>query len=113
MNKELIKGSTITLILNTLEKQPMYGYGMIKEIESKSNGVFLFKEGTLYPILHDLEKNKLIESFWDSENGRRRKYYKITKKGLRELRSRESEWELFSRTMSQVLGDQLVKVNSF
>lgn len=104
LNKELIKGSTITLILNTLEKQPMYGYGMIKEIESKSNGVFIFKEGTLYPILHYLEKNKLIESFWDSENGRRRKYYKITKKGLRELRSRESEWELFSRTMSQVLG---------
>ena len=67
LNKELIKGSTVTLILNTLKKEPMYGYGMIKEIENKSGGVFLFKEGTLYPILHDLEKNKFIESFWDSE----------------------------------------------
>ncbi|MFQ7118695.1 MAG: PadR family transcriptional regulator [Intestinibacter sp.] len=50
MNKELIKGSTITLILNELSKEPMYGYKIIKEIEEKSNGVFIFKEGTLYPI---------------------------------------------------------------
>ena len=76
LNKELIKGSTITLILNELSKEPMYGYKMIKEIEGKSNGVFIFKEGTLYPILHDLEKKKLIESYWEVENGRRRKYYK-------------------------------------
>ena len=106
LNKELIKGSTVTLILNALKKEPMYGYGMIKEIENKSGGVFLFNEGTLYPILHDLEKNKFIESFWDSENGRRRKYYKITKKGLTELSNRENEWEVFSKTMNLVLGGQ-------
>lgn len=104
INKELIKGSTITVILNALKKQPLYGYGMIKEIENKSQGVFLFKEGTLYPILHDLEKNKLIDSFWDVENGRRRKYYKITKKGLKELDKREKEWKIFSKTMDVVLG---------
>lgn len=106
MNKELIKGSTVTLILNTLKKEPTYGYEMIKEIENKSGGLFLFKEGTLYPILHDLEKNKLIESFWESENSRRRKYYKITKKGLTELKKRENEWEVFSKTMNLVLGGQ-------
>ncbi|WP_343348850.1 PadR family transcriptional regulator [Terrisporobacter petrolearius] len=106
LNKELIKGSTVTLILNTLKKEPTYGYGMIKEIENKSGGIFLFKEGTLYPILHDLEKNKLIESFWQSENGRRRKYYRITKKGLTELKKRENDWEVFSKTMNLVLGGQ-------
>ena len=106
LNKELIKRSTVTLILNSLKKEPMYGYGMIKEIENKSNGVFLFKEGTLYPILHDLEKNKFIESFWDTENGRRRKYYRITKKGLTELNKREDEWQIFSKTMNLVLGGQ-------
>lgn len=106
LNKELIKGSTVTLILNSLKEDPLYGYGMIKEIENKSGGVFIFKEGTLYPILHDLEKNKLIESFWDSENGRRRKYYKITQKGLTELNKRENEWEVFSNTMNLVLGGQ-------
>ena len=63
LNKELIKGSTVTLILNALKKEPMYGYGMIKEIENKSGGVFLFKEGTLYPILHDLEKKNLLSPF--------------------------------------------------
>lgn len=104
MDKELIKGSTVTLILNTLKKEPIYGYGMIKAIESKSNGVFLFKEGTLYPILHDLERKELIESFWDIENGRRRKYYRITSRGLKELDSREKEWRLFSRTMDAILG---------
>lgn len=106
LNKELIKGSTVTLILNALKKEPMYGYGMIKEIENKSGGVFLFKEGTLYPILHDLEKNKFIESFWSSENGRRRKYYKVTKKGLAELSKRKNEWNVFSKTMNLVLGEQ-------
>ncbi|WP_334290661.1 PadR family transcriptional regulator [Intestinibacter bartlettii] len=103
LNKELIKGSTITLILNELSKEPMYGYKMIKEIEGKSNGVFIFKEGTLYPILHDLEKKKLIESYWEVENRRRRKYYKITKKGIKELKVREEEWQLFSKTMGLVL----------
>lgn len=104
INKELIKGSTVTIILNALKKEPLYGYGMIKEIENKSNGVFLFKEGTLYPILHDLEKNGFIESFWHVENGRRRKYYKITTKGLKELKLRENEWKAFSKTMDFVLG---------
>jgi DNA-binding PadR family transcriptional regulator len=104
INKELIKGSTITIILNALKKEPLYGYGMIKEIENKSNGMFLFKEGTLYPILHDLEKNNFIESFWHIENSRRRKYYKITTKGLKELKLRENEWKLFSKTMDFVLG---------
>ena len=98
LNKELIKGSTITLILNELSKEPMYGYKMIKEIEGKSNGVFIFKEGTLY-----LEKKKLIESYWEVENGRRRKYYKITKRGIKELNVREEEWQLFSKTMGLVL----------
>ena len=104
MNKELIKGSTVTLILNTLRQEPLYGYGLIKAIENKSNGVFLFKEGTLYPILHNLEKEELVESFWQEENGRRRKYYRITKKGLKTLKEKENEWRLFSRTMDTVLG---------
>lgn len=101
-----MKGSTVTLILGALKNEPMYGYGMIKEIENKSNGVFLFKEGTLYPLLHELEKSKLIESFWNVENGRRRKYYKITKKGLLELKDRKDEWVIFSKTMNLVLGGQ-------
>lgn len=104
MNKELIKGSTITLILNTLQQEPLYGYALIKAIENKSNGLFLFKEGTLYPILHDLEQKELVEAFWLEENQRRRKYYRITPKGLNELKKRETEWHTFKLTMDAVLG---------
>ena len=52
---------------------------------------------------NDLEKKKFIESYWEVENGRRRKYYKITKKGVKELEVREQEWQLFSKTMGVVL----------
>jgi len=79
-------------------------YVYFKGFSSKSNGVFIFKEGTLYPILHDLEKNNFIESFWHIESSRRRKYYKITTKGLKELTLRENEWKIFSKTMDFVLG---------
>ena len=104
MNKELIKGSTITLILNLLEDEEMYGYGIIKALEEKSEGVFCFKEGTLYPVLHDLEKKGFVESYWEkSEGSRRRKYYKIKKKGLTELSKRKTEWDVFSSTMNDVL----------
>lgn len=104
MDKSLIKGSTITLVLSTLRHKPLYGYAIIKAIECKSSGVFVFKEGTLYPILHTLEKEGAIESFWEEESGRRRKYYQITKKGLKELDKRSEEWKLFSQTVNQVLG---------
>ena len=105
MNKGLIKGSTITLILNELSKEPMYGYKIIKEIEGKSNGVFIFKEGTLYPILHDLEKKKFIESYWEVENGRRRKYYKITIEGIENLNRLKKEWNEFVFAVNTFLND--------
>lgn len=105
MNSELIKGSTITLILKLLSEEAMYGYGLIKALEEKSQGIFLFKEGTLYPILHDLEKKDLIMSYWEAIEGqRKRKYYKITDKGIKELSSRKKEWEVFSNTMNNLLG---------
>lgn len=104
INKELIKGSTVTLILNTLKKEPMYGYGMIKAIEERSNGIFSFKEGTLYPILHDLEEKDLVESYWEQQEQRRRKYYRITEKGLKELDKKQTEWHIFSKAMNLALG---------
>lgn len=57
INKELQKGSNITIILKLLENKSMYGYELIKVIELKSNTLFKFKEGTLYPILHSLEQD--------------------------------------------------------
>lgn len=105
INKELLKGSTTILILSILNRKDMYGYEMIKEIEDRSKGVFSFKEGTLYPILHGLEHENFIESYWDSGEGkRRRKYYRITESGKEILGEKEKEWKLFSNTVNEVLG---------
>lgn len=104
INKELLKGSTTILILSLLKRKPMYGYEIIKEIELKSSGVFNFKEGTLYPILHTLESNEMVESFWsEGESARKRKYYKITDKGNKQLREKEDEWKLFTNTVNTIL----------
>ncbi|WP_092923242.1 PadR family transcriptional regulator [Romboutsia hominis] len=103
INKELLKGSTVILILSLLKRKEMYGYEIIKELEVRSSGLFNFKEGTLYPILHTLEKNELVSSFWsEGENSRKRKYYKITKKGNNQLREKSDEWKLFSSTVNKI-----------
>lgn len=104
INKELLKGSTSMLILTLLKKKPMYGYEIIKDMELKSNGIFNFKEGTLYPILHNLEGGDLVRSFWsEGENLRKRKYYELTKKGNDALKEKQEEWELFSSTVNKVI----------
>ena len=104
VSKELVKGSTPILVLSLLRRKAMYGYEIIKEIEIKSSGVFNFKEGTLYPILHGFEDNEMVESFWmEGENSRKRKYYKITDKGMKFLREREEEWQVFSTTVSKII----------
>ncbi|MBN6189266.1 helix-turn-helix transcriptional regulator [Aneurinibacillus sp. BA2021] len=106
VNKELVKGSTVILILTLLSEKAMYGYEMSKAIEAKSNGVFAFKEGTLYPILHSLEAEGAIEAYWsEADSGRKRKYYQITKKGTSLLKEKKEEWIMFRRAMTQVLGE--------
>ncbi|MPW24202.1 PadR family transcriptional regulator [Alkalibaculum sp. M08DMB] len=106
LNQELTKGSSLILILKMLEKEPMYGYQMIKTIDQKSNNLFQWKEGSLYPILISMEKRELIKSYW-KEDKRRRKYYEITKKGLMEIRKLEKEWIIFSNSMNSLLGGTL------
>jgi PadR family transcriptional regulator, regulatory protein PadR len=109
IDKELIKGSTTTLVLSLLNNRPMYGYEIIKVIELKSNGVFSFKEGTLYPILHALEGKSMIESYWnESAGGRKRKYYKITEKGKLQMEEKKVEWSLFHQTVNKILLEEIV-----
>lgn len=104
LKKELTKGSSALLVLSVLQKKDMYGYQIIKEIELRSENVFSFKEGTLYPILHSFEQNGLVKSYWEeSEQGRKRKYYHITKKGLKELDDTKKEWEAYSAAVGKVL----------
>lgn len=109
INKELMKGSTVILILSLLEEKPMYGYEMIKEIDKKSKGIFTFKEGTLYPILHSLEVEGMIESYWEeSKESRKRKYYQITGQGRLHIKEKKEEWETFRSAVDQVIKGALV-----
>ena len=102
--QELLKGNTDTLLLALLQVEPMYGYQIVKEVDQRSSGYFAFKEGTLYPALHRLEKAKLIEGSWeDTPNNMRRRYYLITGKGRQALSDRLSEWQRFSDAMNSVM----------
>ena len=108
IKKELTKGSSALLVLSVLEKKDMYGYGIIKEIELRSEFVFSFKEGTLYPILHAFEKQGLVESYWEGKEGeRRRKYYHLTKKGIKVLNENKQEWTSYSEAVGKVIGGVL------
>lgn len=104
ISKELLKGSTTMLVLNLLVDKNMYGYQMIKELTEKSENIFELKEGTLYPILHSLEENNLITSYWDETTGKKRKYYAITDEGKKQLKAKKEEWKLFSSGINSVLG---------
>ncbi|MDO4830371.1 MAG: PadR family transcriptional regulator [Clostridia bacterium] len=104
ISKELIKGSTTTLVLSVLQKDDLYGYKIIKEIELRSDGVFELKEGTLYPILHALEQENCLESYWQEFDGRKRKYYHLTRRGKKLLDEKQKEWKTFSHSVDRVLG---------
>lgn len=105
INKELLKGSTVILILTLLDRRPMYGYEMMGAIEQDSGGVFAFKEGTLYPILHTLESDGYVQSAWsEGEGARKRKYYRITEDGRGYLKARRSEWVRFRAAVDRVIG---------
>lgn len=102
--QELLKGNTDTLLLALLQNEPMYGYQIVKEVEKRSSGYFAFKEGTLYPALHRLERAKLVEGRWEENPGSvRRRYYLITERGRQALADRLSEWQRFSRAMDSVM----------
>jgi len=106
LNKELVKGSTAMLVLSVLEKQDMYGYQIIKTVALLSDDVFSMNEGTLYPILHALEKNGDLSAYWsDTDVGtRRRRYYAITAQGKKVLAEQKQQWETYSAAVGKVLG---------
>jgi len=102
--RELLKGNTDLLLLRLISYQPTYGYKIIKELEAKSNGYFQFKEGTLYPALHRMEKEGLIEGKWRKlPNGLERRYYFITSKGQKALADRLALWQSFSTAVDLIM----------
>lgn len=91
------------LILSTLRSETKHGYQIALDVESDSNGLFRFRHGTLYPILHRLEKDGLIRGSWSKSQGRRRKIYSLTGSGEGHLNGETDRvQEIVSRLM-QVL----------
>lgn len=104
VEKSLLSGSTPMLILSLLKNADMYGYEMVAELAARSDNTFQLKEGTLYPLLHTLEKNGWVRSYVkEAPSGRERKYYTLTSSGREQLRLKEQEWYLFSEKVNAVL----------
>ena len=104
IDKSLMSGSTTMLILSLLSREEMYGYQMITELARRSDKTFELKEGTLYPILHTLEAEGLVTvREREAETGRMRKYYRVTRKGLKALEEKRAEWSLFTETVNAII----------
>ncbi len=97
-------GTLDLLVLRTLTRGAGHGYGILLQIHEASGNLLRVEEGSLYPALHRLETNGLLQSEWmTSENNRRAKYYSLTAKGRRQLAEEERNWERVSEGVSRVL----------
>ena len=104
ISKELLKGSTAIMILKIISDNDSYGYQIVQELSKRSENAFKLKEGTLYPILHTLEKEGYVKSYRKStDGGRERRYYQITLEGKLQLTEKMEEWKLFSESVNRVL----------
>lgn len=93
------------LILTALERGAGHGYQLALGIEEQSDGFFEFKHGTLYPILHKLEKDGLIEGTWSDEGPRaRRRRYRVTAQGARYARELRDGWRDFAEHLLEIIG---------
>lgn len=110
LHEQMRKGTTTVIILSLLADldRPMYGYEIIKELEARSQGFFRFKEGLIYPRLHEMQRKGLLRAEWRGEEGsRRRKFYAITEKGRRQLEEDLEGWQTFAENVNRLLGVEL------
>ena len=102
LRAEELKGHLDSLILAVVGSEPLHGYAIIEQLKQRSGGTLTLPEGTVYPALHRLERGGLLESAW-SDGGRRRRVYKLTARGRRELGLRRKSWREFASTVEAVL----------
>jgi transcriptional regulator len=95
MGKDLVAASATPLVLAILAEGHSYGYAIIKRVAELSGGHLQWTDGMLYPVLHRLERQGLVAAKWsESENGRRRKYYRITREGREQLAAQRQQWQV-------------------
>ncbi|MDT3682535.1 MAG: helix-turn-helix transcriptional regulator [Truepera sp.] len=104
-SKELVAASSRPLVLAVLARGENYGYALLREVERLSGGALTWQEGMLYPVLHRLEREGLIEAAWRvAESGRRRKYYAITERGEAALAAERASWEAVNAALRSAWG---------
>ena len=100
--KDLVAASATPLVLSILKEGDSYGYAIIKRVKDLSEEEMNWTDGMLYPVLHRLEKQRYIDSYWQmSETGRKRKYYTLTREGGDNLEDIKSQWRLVNRTLNR------------
>jgi transcriptional regulator len=98
-----LKGHVDLLILATLRSGPLHGYGIVEKLRDESEGAFELAEGTVYPALYRLERGGLLSSRWTRAQGRRRRVYRLTRRGRAELERERKEWKSFANAVESVL----------
>ena len=102
--KELVGSATCPLILAVLNNGPAHGYEIVQTVNMLSGGHFEWREGTVYPALHRLEKQGLIRGDWRrSDAGKRRRVYSLTAAGRKELAAQRQEWGVFAESVSRIM----------
>ena len=108
-NTELVGSTVEMLVLKLLAERAMYGYEIIQIVNERTDGAFNWKEGTLYPVLHRLENKGFLATEWlAGETGKKRKYYKLTAKGMAYAGEKVAEWHTFANSVNAVLCKQTV-----
>lgn len=103
MTGEELKGHLDLLVLTVLAREQLHGYAIIDRLHHLSEGVFDLPEGTVYPVLHRLEKAGLLSSNWTAVSGRRRRTYQLTARGREALVERTDAWSRFSGAVTATL----------
>jgi len=103
-NPDVLQGTLDLLILKSLMRGPMHGYGLAVHIQQVSGEVLRVEEGSLYPALHRIEQAGWISSEWGtSDNNRRAKYYRLTAVGCKQLAKEQESWDRLTRAVAKVL----------
>lgn len=103
LSKELVAASTVPLVLSVLEEGENYGYALIQRVRELSGDQIQWTEGMLYPVLHWMEKEKLIESEWqEADSGRKRKYYRLRREGRKALQEEKQQWMTVHTTLTKL-----------
>jgi PadR family transcriptional regulator PadR len=103
LRSEVLKGHVDLLLLATLRQGPLHGYAVVEKLRDESEGAFDLAEGTVYPALYRLERAGLLASRWTSAEGRRRRVYRLTRRGRAELDRERKEWKSFANAVESVL----------